>query len=90
MAQSARDDGAAEQPVALEAEQQLGQPVGRLGTDQAAADAQGGEIGLVAGALGELGGATDQGLGISCEADDGLWIQIDDGTPLLLRVSASD
>jgi hypothetical protein len=48
------------------------------------ADAQGGEICLVAGALGELGGASDETLGVEDGADDGLRVQVDDGT-LLLR-----
>jgi hypothetical protein len=64
VARRAGHNRAAEQPVALESPQQLGDAVGRLGTDQATADAQRGEIRLVAGALGQLGRATDQPLGI--------------------------
>jgi hypothetical protein len=64
VAQRPGHDRSAEQPVALEAAQQLGDLVRRLGTDQAAADAQRREIRLVAGALGQLGRPTDQPLGI--------------------------
>jgi hypothetical protein len=75
---------AAEQPVALESVQQLGDTMGRLGADQPAADAQRGEVRLVADALRELRRAADQALGIERGVDDGLGIQIDDGTLLLL------
>ena len=77
-------NGAAEQAVMAEAVQQVGDLVRRLGTDQAAANAQRREIRLVAGALGELGGAADQSLGVECEADYGLGIQVNDGSLLLL------
>jgi hypothetical protein len=59
VAQGAGHDRAAEQPVLLEAPEQLGDLVRRLGTDQAAADRQRREVRLVAGALGQLGGAAD-------------------------------
>jgi hypothetical protein len=55
----------------------------RLGAHQPAADAQGGEICLVAGALGKLGDPPDQTFGVERGADDGLGVQIDDGTLLL-------
>jgi hypothetical protein len=57
--------------------------VGRLGSDQPTADAQRGEVRLVTGALGELGGTPDQALWIECGADDGLGIQVNDRTLLL-------
>ena len=78
-------DRAAEQAVALESEQQLGDALRRLRAEQPAAHAQRGEIRLVAGALGELGGAPDQTLGVERSIDDGLWVQVDDGTLLLLQ-----
>jgi hypothetical protein len=40
--------------------------MGRLGSDQPAADAERGEIRLIARALGELGGTADQALGVKC------------------------
>jgi hypothetical protein len=64
MAQRAGHDRPAQQPVLLEAAEQLGDLVRRLGTDQAATDRQRREVSLVAGALDQLGGAADQPLGI--------------------------
>jgi hypothetical protein len=64
----------------------MGHALGRLGTDQPAPHAQGREIRLVTGTLGELGGAFDQTLGVERGANDGLGIQVDDGTLLLIRV----
>jgi hypothetical protein len=61
----------------------------RLGADETAADAQRCEIRLVAGALGELGGAPDQTLGVECEVDDGLGVQVDDGTLLLFGTDST-
>ncbi len=86
VAQRAGHGRAAKQAVALESAQQLGQAVRRLGPDQPAPDAESREIRLVAGTLGELGGAFDQTLGVERGADDGLGIQVDDGTLLLIRV----
>jgi hypothetical protein len=57
--------------------------VRRLRADQTAADAQRGEVRLVAGALGELGDALDQPFGIERGADDGLGVEVNDGTLLL-------
>ena len=82
MARPAGDDGTPEQAVALKPDQQLGRAVRRLGPDQPAADTQRREIRLVAGAPGELGGAVDQALGVECGADDGLGVQVNDGTLL--------
>ncbi|HTT30235.1 MAG TPA: hypothetical protein VMG37_17590 [Solirubrobacteraceae bacterium] len=84
MTRRAGHDRATEQPVALESEQQLRNAVGRLRSDQPAADAERGEVSLVAGALGELCRAADQALRIERSIDDGLGIQVDDGTLLLL------
>jgi len=82
------NDGTAEQAVALKAEQEVRDAMRRLGSDQSAADAQRGEVRLVAGALGELGGALDQTLGVERGADDGLGVEVDYGT-LLLRDSSA-
>jgi hypothetical protein len=75
----------AEQPIALKAEEQLRDTTRRLGPDDAAADAERREVRLVPGALGELRGTFDQALGIEGGADDGLGIQVRNGTLLLLR-----
>jgi hypothetical protein len=83
VAQCPGDDRAAKQAIALESDQQLGYAVRRLGADEAAAHTERGEVRLVAGALGELGGAADQSLGVKCKADDGLGIQVNDETLLL-------
>jgi hypothetical protein len=64
MSQCAGHDRPTEQPVALEAAQQLGHFVRWLRADQPAADAQRREVSLVTGALSQLGGAADQPLGI--------------------------
>ena len=45
-----------------------------------------GEVRLVAGALGELGGTVDQALGVARGVDYGLGVQVDDGTLLLVRL----
>jgi len=78
-------DRATEQPVALESDQQPGYLLRRLRAEQPAADAQRREVRLVAGALGELGGTVDQALGVERRIDDGLGIQVDDRTLLLLQ-----
>jgi hypothetical protein len=57
--------------------------VRRLRPDQPAADTQGREIRLVAGATGELGGALDQALWVECGGDDGLGVQANDRTLLV-------
>ena len=85
VAQRAGHERATEQAVALESDQQLGEALRRLGAEQPAAHAQRGEVRLVAGALGELGGAADQTLRVERGIDDGLGVQVDDGTLLLLR-----
>jgi hypothetical protein len=77
-------DRAADQAVALESENELGKTLRRLGAEQPAADRDRGEVRLVAGALGELGRATDQSLWVARGIDDGLRVQVDDGTLLLL------
>ena len=77
-------DRTREQAVALEAGYQLRDATWRLGSHQPTADAQRGEICLVAGALGKLGGACNQTLGVASGADDGLRVQVDYET-LLLR-----
>jgi hypothetical protein len=77
-------DRATEQPVALESDQQLRNAVGRLRADQPAANAERREVGLVAGPLGKLRRAADQALRVERRVDDGLGIQVDDGTLLLL------
>jgi hypothetical protein len=77
-------DRATEQPIALESDQELRNAVGRLRADQPAANAQRGEVRLVAGPLGELRRASDEALGVERGVDDGLGIQVDDGTLLLL------
>jgi hypothetical protein len=64
VAKAAGHDRSAQQPVALEASEQLGHLVRRLRSDQATADGQRSEVRLVAGALGQLGRAPDQPLGI--------------------------
>ena len=76
-------DRTPEQAVALEASHQLRDAMWRLGADQPAADAQRGEMCLVAGALGKLGGASDQTPRVECGADNGLRVQVDD--EILLR-----
>jgi hypothetical protein len=55
----------------------------RFGPNHPAANAERGEIRLVAGALGELGGTFDQALGIERGGDDGLGVEANDGTLLL-------
>ena len=55
----------------------------RLSSYEPAADAQRREIRLVAGALGELGGAPDEAPRVQGGADDGLGVDVDDGTLLL-------
>jgi hypothetical protein len=57
--------------------------VRRLGADEAAANTERSEIGLVASALREFGGALDQPLGVERGADDGLGVELNDGTLLL-------
>jgi hypothetical protein len=83
VANRAGHDGAAEQAVALETDQQLGEAMGRLGPEQPAADTQRSEVRLVTGALGELGGSLDEPFGVERGADDGLWVEVDYGTLLL-------
>ncbi|HUA05054.1 MAG TPA: hypothetical protein VMB27_14215 [Solirubrobacteraceae bacterium] len=82
-------DRATEQAVALESDQQLAKAMGRLRAEQPATNAQRGEVRLVAGALCELRGAADQTLRIARGVDDGLGIQVDDGTLLLLPLFTS-
>jgi hypothetical protein len=81
VANRAGHDGPAQEAVTLKAEEQLGDALRRLGADQTAANAESGEICLVACALRELGGALDQTLGVQSGVDDGLWVEVDDGTP---------
>jgi hypothetical protein len=90
VAERAGYGGTAEQSVALESEQQLRDAVRGFRPDHAAADAQRGEVRLVAGALGELGGASDQALGVERGADDGLGVQVNDGTLLLRAAVVAD
>jgi predicted protein tyrosine phosphatase len=77
-------DRATEQAVALESEQQATDLLRRLRAEQPAANAQRREVRLVTGALGQLGGTVDQALGVERGIDDGLGVQVDDGTLLLL------
>ena len=79
-----RHDRATEQAVALKSEQQPADLLGWLRAQQPAANAQRREVRLVAGALGQLGGTVDQALGVERGVDDGLGVQVDDGTLLLL------
>src|SRR5205807_6243667 len=58
-------DRTGEQSEALKSQQQLGNAMGQLGAHDAAAHAQSREISLVAEPLDQLGGATDERLGIS-------------------------
>jgi hypothetical protein len=74
----------------LEPEQQLRDMVRRFGSDQPAADAQRGEIRLIAGALGELCRAFDQTLRVEGGADDGPGVQVDYRTLLLRDVSGRE
>jgi predicted protein tyrosine phosphatase len=84
VAEPSRYDRATEQAVALESEQDAADLLRRLRAQEPAANAQRREVRLVAGALGQLGGAVDQALGVERGIDDGLGVQVDDGTLLLL------
>ena len=57
MADGSGHHGASEHAEALESQEHLGHAMGQLGGDESAADAQRGEVGLVAEALDELGGS---------------------------------
>jgi hypothetical protein len=82
-------DRATEQAVTPESADKLRETLRRLGAEQPAADRDRGEIRLIAGALGKLGRATDQTLGVARGFDDGLRVQVDDGTLLLLPLGTA-
>jgi hypothetical protein len=64
----------------------LREPSRRLGAEEPGADGYAGEVGLVAGALGNLARTPDQTLWVARGVDDGLWVEVDDRTLLLLRL----
>jgi hypothetical protein len=84
--ESTGHDRATDQAVASESTNQLREALGRLGAEQSAPYGNHGEIRLIARPLGDLGRAPDQTLGVARGIDDGLGVQVDDGTLLLLQL----
>ena len=87
-------DSAAQQPESLEAENHLRQPVGGLGSEHPAANAQSSEVGLIAEALGEFGGITEKRPTVTLAhpdrvAQDGSWVEIHDWPELMSSPESS-